>query len=40
MIDLDALADQVRDAIPLTRHLYFRFEQFDGDQLRGARDPA
>ncbi|PNE02217.1 hypothetical protein A15D_02186 [Alcanivorax sp. MD8A] len=34
MIDLDALADQVRDAIPLTRHLYFRFEQFDGDQLR------
>ncbi|MCK0152899.1 thioesterase domain-containing protein [Alcanivorax sp. S6407] len=33
MISLDTLAEQVRDAIPLTRHLHFRFEEFDGDRL-------
>lgn len=33
MTTLDALARQVRNAIPLTRHLDFQFEQFDGRQL-------
>lgn len=33
MIALDALAEQVRDAIPLTRHLHFQFADFDGDTL-------
>ncbi|MCG8392898.1 MAG: thioesterase domain-containing protein [Pseudomonadales bacterium] len=33
MMDLDALADRVRNAIPLTRHLAFDFESFDGLQL-------
>lgn len=33
MITLDALAEQVREAIPLTCHLHFRFADFDGDKL-------
>ena len=33
MIALDALAEQVRDAIPLTRHLHFNLAAFDGDTL-------
>ena len=33
MIDLDALADRVRVAIPLTTHLDFRFTAFDGERL-------
>lgn len=33
MIDLDALADRVRAAIPLTTHLDFRFTAFDGERL-------
>jgi len=33
MITLQALEEQVRDAIPLTRHLHFRFDEFDGDML-------
>tara|TARA_A100001391_G_scaffold167564_2_gene127999 strand:- start:576 stop:1046 length:471 start_codon:yes stop_codon:yes gene_type:complete len=31
--DLDALAERVRGAIPLTRHLAFRFTGFDGATL-------
>ncbi len=33
MISLDDLANQVRAAIPLTRHLHFHFANFDGDRL-------
>lgn len=33
MIDLEALADRVRAAIPLTTHLDFRFTGFDGERL-------
>ncbi|HBC17226.1 MAG TPA: hypothetical protein DC022_00350 [Alcanivorax sp.] len=33
MMDLDALAERVRDAIPLTRHLDFTFAGFDGLSL-------
>ncbi|MEQ3635942.1 YiiD C-terminal domain-containing protein [Alcanivorax sp.] len=33
MINLTALAEQVRDAIPLTRHLDFQLESFDGQTL-------
>ena len=33
MSDLDALADRVRAAIPLTTHLDFRFTAFDGERL-------
>ena len=33
MSDLDALADRVRAAIPLTTHLDFRFPAFDGERL-------
>ena len=33
MMDLDALAEKVRDAIPLTRHLDFTFADFDGLNL-------
>ena len=33
MMDLDALAERVRDAIPLTRHLDFTFTDFDGLSL-------
>lgn len=33
MITLEALANQVRDAIPLTHHLHFQFTEFDGDTL-------
>lgn len=33
MMDLEALADRVRDAIPLTRHLAFSFTGFDGLNL-------
>lgn len=36
MMELDTLAERVRDAIPLTRHLHFRFDAFDGDTLRVA----
>tara|TARA_R100000687_G_scaffold65415_3_gene53878 strand:- start:37 stop:477 length:441 start_codon:yes stop_codon:yes gene_type:complete len=32
-MDLDALAERVRDAIPLTRHLDFTFAGFDGLSL-------
>lgn len=30
MMDLAALGERVRDAIPLTRHLDFTFADFDG----------
>ncbi|WP_299126110.1 YiiD C-terminal domain-containing protein, partial [uncultured Alcanivorax sp.] len=33
MMDLATLAEQVRDAIPLTRHLDFQLETFDGQSL-------
>ncbi|MFP1683290.1 YiiD C-terminal domain-containing protein [Alloalcanivorax sp. C16-1] len=33
MTELDALAERVRAAIPLTRHLAFRFTGFDGATL-------
>ena len=33
MMDLAALAEQVRDAIPLTRHLDFQLTSFDGQTL-------
>ncbi|MBL7249282.1 YiiD C-terminal domain-containing protein [Alloalcanivorax sp. C16-2] len=33
MADLEALAGRVRAAIPLTRHLVFRYTGFDGDAL-------
>lgn len=33
MMDLAALAEQVRNAIPLTRHLAFQLETFDGQAL-------
>ena len=33
MMDLATLAEQVRDAIPLTRHLGFQLETFDGQSL-------
>ena len=33
MTDLDALAERVRAAIPLTRHLAFQYTGFDGDTL-------
>lgn len=33
MISLEALKEQVQDAIPLTRHLHFQFTTFDGDTL-------
>ncbi len=33
MMDLDALAERVRDAIPLTRHVDFTFAGFDGLSL-------
>ncbi|WP_414430051.1 YiiD C-terminal domain-containing protein [Alcanivorax sp. IL3] len=33
MMDLDAFAERVRDAIPLTRHLDFTFAGFDGLSL-------
>jgi len=33
MTDLEALADRVRAAIPLTTHLDFRFTVFDGERL-------
>lgn len=33
MINLETLAEQVREAIPLTRHLHFQFARFDGESL-------